>query len=283
MNYLKSLTLPALACLMFASSCKKEDPIAPNSQSASEAKAGTYNVRMKDAPGDYNSLDVEIDKVEVYNSTDGWITLNNQSQIIAVLDLTNGNNVQIASKSDMKYGTYTKVRVTFGDDYDLKVNSNATVSGGSGSIGIGLGVSVNAQWSSNNTITLNVQNEINASSGADVLLDFNVAESVQDNGNDNYMIDPVLTIVTHENTGARGSLKDRTQASVKLESTTTTETYSTYTNDNGEFYINGMVSGDYDLIISAADDNDNSTEENFTLQSVTIVDGEIKQMGEIDF
>lgn len=89
---MKTIKLPLLAlitsALMFTA-CKKEE--FPTS-SLSNEKKGSFTVKMTDAPGDYEALQIEIVKIEAYLENTGWITLQNSSQFINVLSLTNGEN-----------------------------------------------------------------------------------------------------------------------------------------------------------------------------------------------
>lgn len=270
-----------MAGLSLTSCNKDDDPQKPSGPNNPQAQ--TYTVRMTDAPGDFYKFDVEIESVQAYNaSTNQWVMLNSQSQIVSVLDLNNGASTIIASNSDVEYGNYTKVRINFGDSYDLQMNANATASGGSGGIGIGIGVSVSSStsWDGPQSVELDVNTSVDSDNGADILIDFDVAQSITDNGSDNFSIDPSLRLIGDYNTGVRGKVMSTSNAAITLADGS--KTYTTYVNSQGEFFLQGVASGTYTLIVSAADDNDSSTSENTSVSNVTVVEGEITQMGSIN-
>ena len=282
---MKTIRIMGIGVLMAGlslTSCNKDDePTGPSGPNNPEPKS--FTVRMTDAPGDYYKFDVEIESVQAFNaSTNQWVVLSNKSQIVSVLDLTNGKSTVIASESDVEFGNYTKVRLNFGKAYDLHVNANATVGGGAGGVGVGVGVSVasTTTWDGPTSVDLNINSTVNSQNGADVLIDFDVAQSVIDNGNDNYSIDPSMRIIADYNTGVQG--KVMTSSNTALTLTDGSKTYTSYANSQGEFYIQGVTSGTYTLIISAADDNDSNTNETTSVSNVSVVEGEITQMGSIN-
>lgn len=279
---MKTIRIMGIGVLMAGlslTSCNKDDkPTGPN-----DPEPRNFTVRMTDAPGDFYKFDVEIESVQAYNaSTNQWVMLSNKSQIVSVLDLRNGKSTVIASENDVDFGNYTKVRLNFGKAYDLEVNSNATVSGGSGGIGVGVGVSVasTTTWDGPSSVELNISSTVDNENGADILVDFDVAQSIIDNGNDNYSIDPSIRVIGDFNTGVQGEVM--TSSNTALTLTDGSKTYTTYADSQGKFLIKGVASGTYTLIISAADDNDSSTSETASVSNVTVVEGEITQMGSIN-
>lgn len=279
MKTIKKIGMGVLMAGLSLTSCNKDDkPTGPN-----DPEPRSFTVRMTDAPGDFYKFDVEIESVQAFNaSTNQWVMLSNKSQIVSVLDLRNGKSTVIASESDVDFGNYTKVRVNFGKSYDLMVNANATASGGAGGVGVGVGVSVasTTTWDGPSSVELNISSDVNSENGADILLDFDVAQSIIDNGNDNYSIDPSIRVIGDFNSGVQG--KVMTSANTALTLTDGSKTYTTYADSQGEFFIQGVASGTYTLIINAADDNDSSTSETTSVSSVTVVEGEITQMGSIN-
>lgn len=281
MKTFKTLSMLALGAAVTLTSCKKDDDT-PSSANSSQPDQ-SFNVRMTDNPGNYERLDVELASVAVLNSNNEWVTLNNNTQTVAVLDLTNGNEKQIAFSSNVEADTYSKVKLKFTQNNTLELN--AAASAGLSSSIINVGLNVGASSSTSTTITDSVMIDINqsvsSSSSADILIDFNVAESViEDNGT--YMIDPVITLVADERTGVQGSIENDIRAALMFESNSNSSiTYSGFTNEDGEFLIRGMADGTYTLTVMTDEEESATLNGSYTINNVTVVDGDITQMGEV--
>lgn len=259
-------------------SCKKENVTANNPSSTSDA--GTFKVRMTDAPGDYEGLFVEIDKVEAYLEGSGWVDLNTQSQMVSVLDLTNGNETNIAFASGVAAGTYSKVRLTFGDENRLKLNSTSEIGLqlGEGMSATGmLDLQVQGELPGQKTVEIVINEEINANSGANVLLDFNVAQSIIENQS-GFVLNPVILSIEDEQTGLSGKIEGAVQASIVLKKGSFEA--STGIDQNGNFLIRGLADGTYSMLIDAEVSGKTSNEIK-TFPTVTVIEGRIQNMGTI--
>lgn len=256
------LIAAAITGMMFTS-CKKDD-IEPNNNNETQ---GEMTVKMTDAPGDYAALDVEITKVEAFLDNSGWVTLNNQTQTVAVLDLTNGTSTSLASSSSVDAGFYSKLRLTFGN------SNNLSVGVGSGMNQFGLNFGTNTQQQ----VEIVVDEQIDAGSTNEIVLDFNVAESIVELGG-SYFIDPAISEIEDTSTGVEGEVDGAIQASVTL--TDGNESFSTYIAANGEFMLQGMEDGTYELIVSGIRDGETQVSET-TVQNVVVVSGEFTSTGSI--
>jgi len=258
--------------------CKKENVQTPPSNNS---KAGTFQVRMTDAPGDYEGLFVEIDKVEAYLENKGWVTLNGTSQMVSVLDLTNGNETNIAYNTKVEAGVYSKVRLTFGDENRLKLNSSSEqgLKLGEGMSATGmLDLEVSADMTTLNQVVIEIDEKVDAQTGANVLLDFNVAESIIENES-GFILNPIIVNIEDEQTGLRGRIEGAVQAAVMLNGQGTS--VSTYIDQNGDFLIRGLKEGTYTMLINAEVDGQNTNEVK-TIPSIVIVQGRIQNMGTVN-
>lgn len=273
------MTMAVIAIMgLFFTACKKEN-VATNNPS-STAQAGTFKVRMTDAPGDYAGLYVEIDKVEAYLDGSGWVLLNNQAQMFSVLDLTNGTETNIAYQSSVEAGTYTMLRLTFGEDNSIKLNSSSELG-----LQLPVGISSNASLDLNvdqmlgqeRTVEIAINETVSASAGASVLLDFNVAQSVIEN-EAGWMLDPIITSIEDELTGLKGSIEGAQQASISIQ--TPEGEISTNTDASGSFLIRGLEEGTYTVMINAEVEG-KTTNEIRVINGVAVVNGRIQNMGTI--
>lgn len=268
---LKFLPIAVGASLMVFGSCTKEEQISTQS-----SKNGSFKVRMTDAPGDYAAVDVEITRVDVYHENEGWVNLNSETQFVDVISLTNGAEIDLAQSFNLQSGLYTQLKLTFGERNTLSLNGSASGGGTSGS------GSFDLQWAGpEREVIIGIDQEVSATASGNVLIDFHIVESIKEFAG-TYIFDPVVTTIEDESTGIQGELEANTRAAIQL--TGGPATFDTYTNASGEFLIRGVEPGTYDMIISPAQDAANPTlPEEFRIEGIVIADGQIKQMGTIEF
>lgn len=265
MKFYKVLTLGLATSLLAFTSCKKEDEDGDRTK--------TMTVRMTDSPGDYSELNVEIASVEAYHENKGWIMLNNEAQVITVTDLTNGNEVELVNEARISTGNYTKLRLNFGDDNTLKINTQSSITSPIVAVEVDLELMAS---SSQKSIEMEINQTVDRNNGANILIDFDVANSISQNASLNYQLNPKVTVVSNEKTGIRGNISNSEHAAVILQGNG--NSYSTYSSSNGDFLIRGVASGMYTLKIQPTEDEyANETR----IEEVTIIDGEIKSMGSI--
>lgn len=243
---------------IFIQSCKKED---------AGQQTGTMEVKMTDAPGNFASLDVQITKVEAYLENKGWVTINSQTQAVSVLDLTNGAETTIANSSSLSAGVYSKLRLTFGNTNTLQLAGSS----GSSSLALSFGTNTSQQ------VEIEIDEEVNAGATTSVLLDFSVAQSIYNFG-EAYFISPVIQEIEDASTGVQGTVEGALTAAVTLENSSFT--YSTYINSQGQFMIRGVADGTYQLSVSAIASS-NMQEQSGSLSNVVVVQGQIRQVGNI--
>ncbi|MCT4562329.1 MAG: DUF4382 domain-containing protein [Crocinitomicaceae bacterium] len=275
------MTMAVIAIIgLFFTACKKEN--VANNNPSSSTKAGSFKVRMTDAPGDYEGLYVEIDKGEAYLEGSGWVLLNNQAQMVSVMDLTNGAETNIAYLSSVKACTYSKLRLTFGDENSIKLNSSTELG-----LKLPAGISTTASLDLNaetmlgqeRTVEIVIDETVSAETGANVLLDFNVAQSVIENET-GWMLDPIITSIEDELTGLRGEIQGAQQASITVQ--TPQGEISTNTDANGFFMIRGLAAGTYNLVIDAEVEGKHVNEIR-AISGVTVSEGRIENIGTVQF
>ena len=238
-------------------SCKKDNKVSQ----------GKMEVRMTDSPGDFVALNVEILKIEAYLENSGWVTINETSKEINILDLTNGAEVTIASATTVQPGTYTKLKVTFSGSNSLTFN----VAGGQSTVNLSFGS--NFQGQVEVPIHCQVSNGITSS----ILLDFNVGSSIAQTGG-GYTLNPVIAEIADPSTGVQGNISGAEKAAISLSNSSYNA--STFTNANGYFLIKGVPDGTYQMKIEAKGQGEVLASQK-SLQNVTITKGQIKSLGSI--
>ncbi len=263
MKTIKLLTLTLFAGSMAFTSCKKD-----TDENGNEPK--TMKVRMTDSPGDYEKLEVEIASIEAYSDKRGWVMLESNSQMVSVLTLTNGAETTLVNETKIKSGTYTKLRFTFGSDNKVWINTEATLGGSFITTEFSLALS-----SPEKQYEVEIDNEVDGSLGANILVDFDVANSIKGELTGVLTLDPQMTVIKDEKTGIMGEVEGSENVAVMAEGNG--ETYSTYTNENGEFMMRGMVAGSYKITFMPTEDDVDDEE----IEAFVVADGEIKSTGKV--
>ncbi|MBI1184418.1 DUF4382 domain-containing protein [bacterium] len=235
-----------------------------------------FEVRMTDAPGNFESLKLSVVKVEAYLDGEGWIELSNKTESFDLLKLTNGKEVSLATDYNAKMGSYSKIKLTFDNSSGVFLDLYGAIKTDS-MLGRG-NARVELNWMGNNEVEIDINKELMAHADASVLLDFNVAQSIKQK-NGKYMIKPMIQYLKNEKTGVKGKLNNDLYASVFL--TNGSDTFSTYTNASGSFLLRGMEQGTYDFLMVPKSNHYTygGVPDSYKIENVVLVDGEIKDMG----
>ena len=239
--------------------------LAVTSCSDSESGNARIVVKLTDAPADYQEVNVDIQSVEVHESSSGWITLDNtNSGVYNLLELTDGISAVLAD-AELPAGRISQIRLVLGDNNSLKmgdqVHDLSTPSGQQS----GLKVQLNA--------------ELIAGITYEVLLDFDAARSVVEAGNSGkYNLKPVIRAVPEALDGAISGVVLPLDANPVIYAIQGSDTItSAYTQENGEFLLQGLEAGSYTV---GVEPNASYTEE--ILVDIQVDLGIIKDVGTIE-
>lgn len=249
-------------------SCKKDDPMADDQK-------GKMEVRMTDAPADYEALNVEIAKVEAYHENSGWILLNSEAQSFNVLSLTNGQEISLTNNAEVEAGQYTMLRLTFGSDNTLTHSQETTIGGTTAYIS----VTSDLSWSGSKEVLIEIDHQVSASGSSSILLDFDAANSIIESGQQ-YVIEPTITAMKNTTTGIEGRVEGSANALVEISNGSAE--YSTYISAEGEFLIRGIEEGTYDLIVYPCTEEVQQGAQAITIENITVVEGEFTNAGSIN-
>lgn len=233
--------LSLVAATLALASCAK------NTENASSAK---LEVRMTDAPGNFQAVVLDVQQIEVHlkdeSDPSGWQTLAFTPQVVNVLDYVNGKSALLVS-TDFAPGDLKEIRLllgpnsyvvgTDGQQYALKTPSGQTS-----------GVKLKLD-----KVTLA------AGSTYQLLLDFDVAKSIVERGNwkagndkkERYLLKPVIRLVAQDlKGGLRGTVNPaaaRPQVLAIRASITGPDTVSTFADASGAFQLNALPAGTYQV------------------------------------
>jgi hypothetical protein len=275
-----SRVLPLLLAAPLAlASCSKD-----NESSSSDSPK--LQVRLMDAPGDYQNVVLDVRQIEVHlkeeSNPDGWQLLPFQAQTINILEYVNGKSALLVD-TDFAPGDLKEIRLLLGPDsyvigrdgqrYELKTPSGQTS-------GVKLKLN-NATLRERETFQL--------------LLDFDVAKSIVERGNwkagndkkERYLLKPVIRVVAQD---IRGGLRGTVTPAAALpqilairSSITVPDTFSTAADASGAFQLSSLPSGTYrvQFFPSTTAPANQPAYKVVTRTGVTVANDQVTEMGQI--
>ncbi|WP_460220207.1 DUF4382 domain-containing protein [Psychroserpens sp. MEBiC05023] len=222
-------------------------------------------VKLVDNPGDYEHVYVDVVDVMVKVNDDsedddsGWQSVGAiNTGIYDLLELTGGVNVLLADDYEIPSGMLNQIRLVLGDDNSIVIDGETFPLMTPSAQQSGLKIQINETLEPNFEYTF--------------WLDFDVCQSIVEAGNSgNIILKPVIRAVADISTGIiSGSITPinvQTQVSVLVGS----EEVSTYTDENGNFMLVGLLSGAYDVVVTP--DPESGLSETI-VESVNVVAGE---------
>jgi len=217
----------SLAMIFMLTSCSKD-----------ENQTATLQVRLTDAPGDYQEVNVDIQDVQVSsadpNSNSGWISLNVKKGVYNLLQFTNGLDTLLGT-AELPAGKVTQLRLVLGANNTVKIagqSYNLTTPSGQQS---GLKILVNT------TLTAGITYKIT--------LDFDAALSIVPTGSSSYILKPVIRSIVEAQTGAIKGVVDPIAATPAVYAIQGTDTVATTYTDQatGKFLLKGLAAGSYNV------------------------------------
>lgn len=210
--------------------CKKE-----KTEEISPASPPTpYHIRMTDAPAAYLAVNIDLQAVEVTGSG-STVMLNVTPGIYNLLHFSNGLDTLIAT------GALTMSKV---EQIRLILGTNNTIVTSTGTYPL---KTPSAQQSG---LKLNVHHNLQPGVDYYVLLDFDAAQSIVENGNGDYILKPVIRTIE---TALSGSIRGKISlpgVAATVTASSGTASYSSVVNANGDFIISGLPAGSYSLTVT---------------------------------
>ncbi len=216
----------ALAVSALWTSCDKD-----NSAATTPVK-----VRMTDAPGNYQEVNVDLTGVEFKINSGATVNLNVRAGIYNLLDFVNGIDTLIAS-ADVPSGTLSQVRLILGANNTVKVD--------------GIVHPLSTPSAMQSGLKLNVNSELTPGVEYMLLLDFDASQSIVLTGNGEYQLKPVIRAVNEATGGSiKGSIATTLALPAIVSATDGTLIFTTVTDVNGNFLLRGIPVGTYTVTIT---------------------------------
>ncbi len=230
-----------------------------------EIAQSTVRVFLVDAPGDYEAVYVDVRDVRIHDLSDtntsdsssAWRSLEEFTPAVYnLLDLINGNEAflgEIAIDDDKRLG---EIRLVLGDSNSVVVDSvihPLTIPSGSES---GLKIKINENLEGPQTYNL--------------ILDFDAARSVKQNGNGDYMLRPVIKAHLEASSGSIAGVIAPADVPAVVYAIEGNDSNATYANSAGNFMFSSLEPGTYTVTAVSDSSGLNSPSES----NVTVMAGE---------
>lgn len=144
----------------------------------SKGKA-VVQVAMKDDPGDYQQVNVNVIGVEGHVAS-GWVPFPVQPGIYNLLDLQDGVTVMLAPGTTIPAGQMDQLRLILGQDNTIMIDSVL--------------LPLDTPSAEQSGLKINVDYNFQDGDQYQVLLDFDAGQSIVEKGNGTYSLKPVLRV-----------------------------------------------------------------------------------------
>jgi hypothetical protein len=230
-------------------SCSKKDDEMDSLKPGPVGQPGTGNgnkiahmqVRMIDAPSPYAFSQVNIDiqsmsaLVVDQNGQSSWTDLDVNAGVYNVITLINGESALISDNTVIEAGTISQVHLNLGSNNTVIYNGQQHQLNLSGGFQGGLNIQVNQVVDENENFTL--------------MLDFDVAQSIQMQGN-SFTLNPVVHSFSTETTGTISGQVALADDGIAIIASNGISVHSTYADPgDGHFMLQGLVGGSYTISI----------------------------------
>lgn len=188
------------------------------------------HVRLTDAPGDYQAVNIDIQGVEVH-SEGGWKMLNVENGIYNLLELSNGLDTLLAT-AELPVGHISQIRLILGNNNSVVIDDVIHP--------------LSTPSAQQSGLKLNVQAELRVGILYVITLDFDAARSIVENGNETYSLKPVIRVLSEATSGAISGTTTPLEAAPAVFAIQGMDTVATsYTDDLGKFLLQGVPAGTY--------------------------------------
>ncbi|MBA4311930.1 MAG: hypothetical protein C0417_04805 [Chlorobiaceae bacterium] len=256
---MKNLLLFLIAIFLIITGCEK---------SAVEATPGPGELKLYlvDSPGDYDEVNIVVNRVEVHNSdidtTTGWSIINNTPATYDLLTLRNGAS-SILGTAKLTPQHYTQLRLM------IDSGSNVVVNGIKYNLVIPSGME--------SGIKLTHAFTIEADKLYELTLDFDANKSVQLIGSNTYKLQPTIRVVSNVVSGTISGKILPTNANALVQTTVGLDTVSTMPDTSGNFKLMALPEGTYTLKIIPS----NTAYKDSTISSVAVIKQQDSNIGTI--
>ena len=204
--------------------------------STDDQQTSFLEVRLTDAPGDFESVNIDIQGVEVHsgeNDDSGWKSLDVQSGVYDLLKLTNGLDTLLAT-AELPSGQISQIRLVLGENNSVEIDGDQ--------------ISLSTPSAQQSGLKLNLHTNLQAGIKYILVLDFDAARSIVKSGAEKYSLKPVLRSIATPDGGSISGVIEPLESAPTVYAIMGSDTLaSTGISDTGEFLIRGLPVGTYTI------------------------------------
>ena len=145
-----------------------------------EGKQCQLTVKMKDAPGDFMKVNVEVLSVEIHTQHDGWIPLSTNQGIYDLLTLQYDMTAVLVDHGTLPAGKADQMRLLLGTNNTVMVDS--------------VYYSLSAPGAQQTGLKINLNTSFDPDEQYELLIDFDAKQSIVQQGNGSYYLKPVVKL-----------------------------------------------------------------------------------------
>ncbi len=261
MRKIRDLLNAALLSLIFLVGCSEEDQTA------------RLRITLIDSPGDYDKVNVDIQGVSVHTNSmaneddGGWVFLENSAVGVKnLLDYTAGTELTLVD-TDFPTGMISQIRLHLGENNSVTIDKDD--------------LPLETPSAQQSGLKLQVHENLDGGITYNFKLDFEAAKSVVHNGSDEYILKPVIKVITEAMSGAiKGEVfpaSENVAIYIIEEDDTISTTYAPV--DISDFLAPGIPEGQY---LVGLDPGEGSTYSSTTIEDVLVSNGEVTDLGITD-
>jgi len=247
-----------LITFIFIESCKKDH---------SSESSTNFSIFLTDAPGDFDSVFIEILSVKYHitNSQDkqGWNQIDNfSSGIYNLLELTNGIDTLLGN-SEITGGKISQIRLVLGDNNRLVIDPNS--------------FPLKIPSGSTSGLKLNVHAELDDKFDYRIWLDFDVCQSIIETSKDSYLLKPVIRTFNEATSGGILGMVTPEDSRPYVFVVAGGDTIGVIADSTGKFCIRGVPEDTYDLNFQPLDPYNDKT-----INNVSVTNGNTTDVGTVN-
>lgn len=190
----------------------------------------SLSVKMTDAPGPYNAVNIDLIGVEVTGTNNNAVLLNVNNRIYNLLNFSNGKDTLIGTGT-LDVGTVEQVRLILGPNSTVVVNN--------------VSYPLSTPSAEQSGLKLQVHQTLIGGVAYSILLDFDANQSIVDMGNGTYKLKPVVRTI---DAAISGTIKGKIAPIGTLVVVTATSglvSFSANVSATGDFLFMGLPAGTY--------------------------------------
>ena len=190
----------------------------------------SLSVKMTDAPGPYNAVNIDLVGVEVTGTNNSAVLLNVNNRMYNLLNFSNGKDTLIGTGT-LDVGTVEQVRLILGPNNTVVVNN--------------VSYPLSTPSAEQSGLKLQVHQDLVGGVAYSILLDFDANQSIVDMGNGTYKLKPVVRTI---DAAFSGTIKGKIAPIGTLVVVTATSglvSFSANVSVTGDFLFMGLPAGTY--------------------------------------